>query len=688
MKYKLGIDTGGTFTDLVAIDELGRVTLAKVETTPQKLSNATHNGIEILSGEMGLSVEEFLGQCDLIIHGTTVATNALIEQNYAKAGLICNKGFRDALEIRLLYKEERYDPYYPPPKMLVPRYLRLPVEGRITIDGTIQTPLNMDDVKNAIAKLKKEDVEAVAIVFLWSFVNPVHEEAVRDMVQKEMPGVYVCISSEILPEYREYQRTSTTVLNACLGPIISRYTNEAEQLLKSLGYKREVRYMQCNAGIASGDILRKKAVLALDSGPAAGPVAGLFFGRLLGYDNVITMDMGGTSFDTSLISERIIDEVKDVDVIRYRLAIPKISVSTLGAGGGSIAWVDSGGVFRVGPQSAEAVPGPVCYDKGGEDPTVTDANVVLGYFDPDYLLGGKMKINSELSKKAVNEKIARRLGLSLEEAALGILNIVNANMVNGIREISLERGYDTRDFALAVGGGCGPAHAGSIAKELAMPMVIIPRMASGLCAFGEVIADIKHDYSASYTTLLDELDPDRLNTILEELESTGYQDLASEGISKDTSAIVRTLYIRYVGQAWECPVVIPGGKITRQMLPDIEESFHAVHERLYTFCDRATKCELITVMVTAYGRGPKVEISSKPDEGKDPSSAKKGERNAFFEGYKEYVRTPIFDGTKLGAGNVIDGPAIVEEPTTTIVVLPGSHIRLDNKNIYAMTFDK
>jgi N-methylhydantoinase A len=687
MKYKLGIDTGGTFTDLVAMDEKGRLKLAKVESTPGQPSKAIHNGIELLSKEFGLGVNEFLGQCDLIIHGTTVATNALIEQNYAKTGLLCNKGFRDILEIRLLYKEERYDPYYPLPKMLVPRYLRLPIEGRITIDGKIHTPLNMDDAKKAIAKFKKEGVEAVAIAFLWSFVNPIHEERVRDMVVKEMPHAYICISSEVLPEYREYPRTSTTVLNACLGPIIYKYTQETEQLFISLGYGREVRYMQCNAGIASGDILRQKAVLALDSGPAAGPVAGLFFGRLVGYDNVITMDMGGTSFDISLISDGMIDEVKGVDVIRYRLGIPKIRVNTLGAGGGSIAWIDSGGVFRVGPQSAEAVPGPACYAKGGEDPTVTDANVVLGYFDPDFLLGGKLKIESELSKEAIHRKIASVLGLSMEEAALGIFNIVNANMVNGVREISLERGYDTRDFALVVGGGCGAAHAGRIAKEMAMPLVIIPRMASGLCAFGEVIADVKHDYSASYTTLLDDLDPNRLTQILDSLESRGYKDLASEGIGRDTSRMLRTLYIRYVGQAWECPVTIPGGQITQEMIPAIKESFHAVHERLYTFCDRATKCELITVMVTALGKGPTVEIPSLPLEGKNPIKAKKGERDAFFEEYKKYVKIPVFDGNQLKAGNVIDGPAIIEEPTTTIVVFPRSHLNLNEKNIYTMTFD-
>jgi N-methylhydantoinase A len=286
MKYKLGIDTGGTFTDLVAMDEKGRLKLAKVESTPGQPSKAIHNGIELLSKELGLSVREFLGQCDLIIHGTTVATNALIEQKYAKTGLLCTKGFRDILEIRLLYKEERYDPYYPPPRMLVPRYLRLPIEERITIDGIIHAPLDIDDVKKAIAKFKKEGVEAVAIVFLWSFVNPIHEEKVRDMIVKEMPQAYICISSEVLPEYREYPRASTSVLKACLGPIIYKYTQETEQLFKSLGYQREVRYKQCNAGIASGDILRQKAVLALDSGPAAGPVAGVFFGRLVGYDQV------------------------------------------------------------------------------------------------------------------------------------------------------------------------------------------------------------------------------------------------------------------------------------------------------------------------------------------------------------------------------------------------------------------
>jgi N-methylhydantoinase A len=563
----------------------------------------------------------------------------------------------------------------------------LPVEGRITIDGTVQKTLNKNDVKKAIERFEAEGVEAVAIAFLWSFVNDIHEREAYDMVQKAMPRAYVCMSSEVLPEYREYPRTSTTLLNACLGPIISKYTQETEGLFKSLGYEREVRYMQCNAGIAAGDILRRKAVFALDSGPAAGPVAGLFFGRQLGYDNVITMDMGGTSFDTSLINEGHIDEVKGIDVIRYRLGIPKISVNTLGAGGGSIAWVENG-VFRVGPKSAESVPGPACYGKGGENPTVTDANVVLGYFDPNFLLGGRMQIDSRLAREAIDKKIAKVLGLTLEEAAHGIFNIVNASMANGIREISLERGYDTRDFALVVGGGCGAAHAGRIARDLSIPLIVIPRMASGLCAFGEVIADVKHDYSASYTTRLDEMDPERLNSLFDELESMGYKDLASEGIPKERIDMVWTLYIRCVGQSWECAVAIPSEKITRQMIPAIEERFHAVHEQLYSFCDRAATCELITVMVTAYGRSPRIDMPSWPQAGKDPSKAKKRERDAFFEEYKGYIRVPVFDGERLEAGNVIEGPAIVEEQTTTIVVFPGSTLRLNERDVYAMTFDK
>jgi N-methylhydantoinase A len=464
------------------------------------------------------------------------------------------------------------------------------------------------------------------------------------------------------------------------------YIGEIEQLFRSLGYKKEIRYMQCNGGVASGEIIKQKPVLALNSGPSGSPAAGLFFGRLLGYDNLITIDMGGTSLDATIIHEGAIEEVKDIDICRYRVGISTVRVNSLGAGGGSIAWIDSGGILRVGPQSAEAIPGPACYDRGNTEPTVTDANVALGYFNPDFLLGGGLKIIGELSKKAVYEKIAQPLGLTMEQAAIGILKVVNANTTNGIREISLQRGLDTRDFVLFAAGGCGPAHAIKMASELRIPRVIIPNISSAFCAFGGAIADVRHDYTFTYASLFSELDLDRLNRLLEDTEARAYEDLALEGFTKNAVRIVRTFYIRYLGQFWDCPVVIPKYSITNERVSEIAEAFHQVHERLYTFADRNCECELVSVGIRAYGPRANLETAMLSKEGKNPSKAKKGERMAYFEKYSDYVKTSVYDGSQVRPGNVIEGPAVVEDVTTTIVVFPGSRLELDEHDVYIMTF--
>jgi len=686
MSYRLGIDTGGTFTDFVAIDEEGKVTLVKTESTYERPAEAIRNGIELLSRDVGLSSQAFLEQCHLIILGTTVATNALIQQKYAKTGMMCTKGFRDILEIRQGHKEKRYDWLYRQPPVIVPRYLRLPVEERIIADGEIYVPLNKDDVIKNVEKLKKEEVECVAVCFLWSFANSVHENMVGEILKTELPQVHVCLSSEVLPEIGDYNRVSTTALNACLMPVVTKYVDEAESFLRSMGYTHKICYSQVNAGVTLGDIAKRKPVALLVSGPSQGPGAGLYMGQLHGHQNVITVDMGGTSFDTTIIENGVVETVRSSDIQGYRVGIPAVMIKTIGSGGGSIAWIDTGGLLHVGPQSTEAVPGPACYDKGGEKPTVTDANVILGYLNPVFLLGGRFPINYELALRAIEQKIARPLGMSVEQASLGIFNLVNSNMMNGIREISIERGRDTRNFVLVVGGGSGPIHAGRIATGMEIPEVLIPKVASVFCAFGSMLADIKHDYTASYNVKFSELNVDRLNQLLEEMEAHGYEELSLEGFPRDSVQTLRTLYIRYVGQAWDCPVIIPNHKITEQSLSEIEEAFHGVHRQLYTFDDRKSESELVTVGVTSSAKQTQLKPVALAYGGKEPKAeAKRGERRAFFEEYGEYVKTPVFDGDKIEAGNIIKGPAIIEEATTTLVVFPGWRLELDGYGVYMMT---
>ncbi len=688
MSYELGIDTGGTFTDFVLLDKRGGISVAKVESTPSNPLGAIQQGLELLSKEKGLSAESLLNEIDVIIHGTTAATNALIQQRFARTGLLCTKGFRDTLEHRQGYKEERFDYFYPPPPTLVPRYLRLPVAERITVDGEIHTPLNERDVRENVRRFKEEGVESVAICFLWSCINPVHENRAREIVEEEFPEAYVSTSSEILPRIGEYTRISTTVINACLGPVIKSYVSQIEAFLRSLGYKNEIRYIQANGGITSGELLKRKPVVAINSGPAAAPAAGLYFGRLYGTDNVLTFDMGGTSCDVCLVHQGIADTVKNIDVHRLRIGIPMINISMVGAGGGSIAWIDTSGRLRVGPQSAEVIPGPACYGKGAAQPTVTDANVVLGYFNPGYLLGGRMPIHGALSDEAIGEKIGRPLQLSDGQAALGIFNIVNMNMVGAIRQASIERGYDSRDFVLVAAGGCGPAHAGRLAEALGISRVLVPKIASVFCSFGAVVADIRHDYSTAYRARFSELSHDKLTQLYDEMERQALEDLETEGIAEGDVRIVRTMDARYVGQAHDCTITIPRyHQITEDAIAEIEEILHSEHKRLYTFDDRWSGCELINLGVTAYGVSPGVEMAAgKPRKGRNSRRADKGERKALFEEYKDPVETRIYDGSRMQAGTIIKGPAVVEEETTTIVVFPRWQLYLDeHANVYVMT---
>lgn len=686
MTYRLGIDIGGTFTDFVLADQRGNLAIAKAESNPERPSDAIRRGLEHLSHDLGMDVRNLVSQCRLSFNGATVAINALIKHDGARTGLLCTKGFRDILEIRLGYKEERYDFDYLPPPMLSPRYLRLEVEERVDKNGQSYTPLNEEDVRRACALFKKERVEAVAVCYLWSFLNPVHEIRTGEIVREELPGVFLSLSHEVLPQIREYDRTSTTVVNAFVGPMYKRYLEDVEGLFRSYGYRGEIRYMQSNGGVASAEAIAKRPVLALNSGPAAGPIAGLFFGKMIDKNDVLTIDMGGTSFDVCLVEKGAPDTVKSIDVQRYRVAVPMVNINTIGAGGGSIAWIDAGGLLQVGPQSAEAIPGPACYMKGGSEPTVTDANVALGYLNPDYLLGGEVRINSEASRTAIRRKIADPLRLGIEEAALGIFNIVNRNMSAAISQVSVERGHDPRDFVLVVAGGAGPTHAGRLAAELGIPSVIIPKIASAFCAFGEIVTDVRHDFLWSYTSRVKDLDLELLNRKFEEMEARGIEDLTKEGFKSEEVRITRSLDMRYADQIHECTVTIPSRKITEEWVSEIEEAFHRRHEQLYTYCERDNLIEIINIGSSLCGKVPGIEPGRLTQGSEDPSKALQGKRPAYFDENRHFVDTPIYNGEQVEAGNVIEGPAIVEEVTTTIVVFPKSRLVLDDRGFYLLSF--
>lgn len=689
MAYRLGIDTGGTFTDLILVRGGEDVDVFKTPSTPDDPPQAIRDGIELIAGSLGISVRAFLEECDLIIHGTTVALNALLQLKGAKTGLICTAGHEDSLEIRLGHKEDghRYDFLFPPAVMLVPRRLRMPVRERVMSDGSVRTPLMEDDVYRAIATFKEAGVEAVGVCFLWSFLYPEHERRVGDILAQEMPEAYVTLSVDLLPQIREYTRTSTVAVNSFIGPTLSHYLESIEAMLADLGYTNAIRYMQSNGGLTSGRALAAKAVWALNSGPAAGPSASLVFGHPLGKRRILTLDVGGTSSDISLIHDGRVDLVKDVDLGRYRIGLPLVNVVSLGAGGGSIARLDDQGILHVGPQSAEAVPGPACYQRGGAEATVTDSLVVLGYLNQEALLGGRLPISAEAARQAIRTRVAEPLGLSLERAALGILSIVNMNMVGGIRSVSVERGYDPRDFVLVAGGGATAAHAGRLAQELGIREVLIPKVASGLCAFGEAIADVKHTYVASYTSPLPDIDPDRLNELFERLEEKGRRDIIEEGFREEDIYVERSLDMKYVDQVHECSVQIPVFRITRDRFVEIADAFHDRHEALYTYCERDNVPEVVNVEVNAYGRSPRLASPSASSVGADVRTACVGMRNAYFEDGQAYRETPVYDGTLLKPGAAIEGPAVIDEPTTTIVVFPGSRVELIRGDLYLMTVD-
>ena len=682
--YRLGIDAGGTFTDFVLADKSGNIKIYKTPSTPDDPTKAIEDGLKIISKDLEINPSDIISQSDLCINGTTVGLNALIQHKGSPVGLICTEGHEDSIEIRLGHKEDgyRYDPDYPPAVMLSPRFLRKGIRERILSNGKVKISINEDDVREACKIFVDEGVSSIAISFIWSILNPSHEIIAEKIVREMMPNAFITVGSRLYPQIREYTRTSTAVTNAYLSPTLKSYVSAINEYFISLGGENNVRYFQSNGGLATGEVMTDRSVYAINSGPASAPIAGLSIANPFKNKNVITVDMGGTSFDITLTKGGSTNLNKNVDFLRYRIGVPMIQVETLGAGGGSIGWIDEMGLLQVGPQSAGANPGPACYSKGGKKPTVSDANLVLGYLNPDGLIGGKLPLNYENAFSSIEKNIAKPLGIEVEKAAYGIFTIVNSNMVNGIRRVTVERGYDPRDFVLVAGGGATGAHITALAKEMGIDTVIVSKLSSGLCAYGQIISDVKYNYMATIPTRLDSIKAaEKINKTFKEIESKGIEHLNKDGFEEKKINTYRSLEMRYVGQIHECTVNIDFFEITEETLQNIKEAFHNRHEELYTYSEKDSPVELVNIESTIYGRIDRPNYSELENKGQI-NDALKISRNLIFSEKGNALKTPVYDGNKLSPGNLIDGPAVVEEDTTTLVIENGWFLELHKSGTY------
>ena len=611
-----------------------------------------------------------------MVHGTTVATNAAIEHTGASTGLITTKGFKDLLELARQKRPDLYNLFVDKPDPLVPRHLRKEVKERLQYDGSILISLEMESVIQAIEDLKKEGVHSIAVCLLHSYVNPVHEQKIKEVIKSKFPEAYISVSHEVISEYREYERLTTTVLNAYLGPKVSQYMSNFKDRIKQLGIKQAPYINQSNGGVMSIEAARNNPVKTALSGPSAGVVGGAYVASLAGFQDIITFDMGGTSTDVCLIQKLTPQVSTEKTVADYPVRIPMIDVNAVGAGGGSIAWIDSGGALKVGPHSAGAEPGPVCYGKGGTEPTVTDANVVLGRLNQETILGGRMKVDLPSARKVLREKIADLINLNIIQAADSILKVVISNMVRAIRVISVERGYDPRDFTLVAFGGAGPLHATYVAKEIGIKKILIPENPGILCALGLLASDIKADYVQTHIM---ENCCKNLNSIKEtfiQLEQEAVQWLSQQEVPPEKQILQRFIDMRYEGQNYELAVSAPASFDDEEALSLLAENFHIEHERAYGYRNEKAPIQLVNFRVSAIGIVSKAEVKKDEMESENAENAQVQERKVFFE--KEgLIQTPIYARGLLRAGNKIMGPAVIEQMDSTVVIPPGYYGSID-----------
>lgn len=678
MGFRIGIDVGGTFTDLVLVSPNGKLRLCKSPATPDDQSLGVLSGMDQLAREQGLSLADLLGRTASIVHGTTTADNTLIEMNGALTGLITTQGHRDEIELRRGFKENIWDPALPPPPPIAQRRRRIGVAERLDFEGRVLVPLDEDAVRAALRRLQQLGCESLAVVFLFSFLNSSHEERVREIAAQECPGLPLSLSYEVMPAAPEFERTSTTLVNAYVAPKIQRYLSHLVERLRSSGYRHELLVMQSNGGIMTPEYVYKRPVTVLGSGPAGGVVAACAAAATAKAESFVCADMGGTSYDVALIrSGRPEIKAGWNWQHRYLIGIPMVDVHSIGAGGGSIASVIAGSL-KVGPRSAGARPGPICYGRGGQEITVTDANLLLGYLNPGEFCAGTMQLRQEGVAEAMLSQIARPLGVKDVEAAYGIYRLVNANMADAIRRIAAQRGVDPRTLTMVVYGGNGPLHAAAQAKELGIKRVLIPKLSPALSALGLLLSDPVVDEVRAYITPIDQVRLDYANALLAEMEAAARQALGPR-FSGRRLQLRRFAHLCYPGQTFDMPVPMPGrGPLSIRTLRAITEEFHHLHEELHTYAAREEMPILRSLRVAAIGLIDKPSLPSIANGRRRPP--RKGHRQAWFDGKR--MDTAVYDGPRFLAGHSVRGPAIIEERFTTIVVHPDQRLRLDGVGNY------
>ncbi|PZX17169.1 N-methylhydantoinase A [Palleronia aestuarii] len=669
--WRVGVDSGGTFTDICMFDEeTGRFAVWKVPSTPDDpsrgISDAVAQGMRNRTDARSDPARAiaYLG------HGTTVATNALITHRGAKVGLLTTDGFRDLLEVGRQKRPDLYDIFADKPITLVPRALRFEVPERVLHTGEILAPLDEAAVRDRARAMRRAGVEAVAICFLYAFVNPAHEKAARRIVAEELPDAFITASHEIAPEFREFERLSTSTVNAYLGPIMHRYISRLAPRLEELGLGVAPHLTQSNGGVVRFEAAAETPVRAVLSGPSTGVVAAQAIGAASGFADVITFDMGGTSSDVALLAGGEVVLTSESVVHGYPIKAPMLDIHTVGAGGGSIARIDAGGLLKVGPESAGADPGPVCYGRGATEPTVTDANIVLQVLNPTHLLGGRMEVRRDLAIDAIGV-MAETLGMGPMETAQGIISVVTANMAKAIRVISVQKGHDPRAYALMAFGGAGPLHAVRLAQELGMTRVIVPPTPGTLCALGLLLTDLRADFSQTRLIPLEEAAIDEIAAAVGQAEAEARDWFDAEGIAPDRQNFSRRIDMRYEGQNYELSIAVPEGEITSRTLETLAARFAEAHDRLYGFSVEGERIFCVTFRAEASGSVDKATLPHRPLGDADPMTAVIGTRSVWYPETRDFAETVLYDRDRLAPGMKIEGPAIVEQMDTTTLVPPG-----------------
>ena len=684
MSARFGVDIGGTFTDLVVVDETsGAVRIGKVLTTAKDPAHGVEQGIQSLLDEARVDA----GRVRAVVHGTTLATNALIERKGARTALLTTEGFRDALEIRHEGRYDMYDLLIDPPAPLVPRHLRREVPERLLPDGTVLRPLDEAAARQVVAGLVADGVEAVAICLLHAYLNPVHERRLAQLLREMAPHLVVSCAADVVPEIREYERASTTTANVYVAPLMARYLEDLERRLAALGVPGQLYIMQSSGGIALPRLARQLPIRLVESGPAAGALAAAQAARARGDARLLSFDMGGTTAKACVIDHGVPLVAREFEVARadrfkkgsgLPVRVPVIEMIEIGAGGGSIARVDRMGLLKVGPDSAGADPGPACYNLGGRQPTVTDADLLLGYLDVGFFLGGRMRLDRAAAERAVVEHVARPLALDVTAAAWGIHRVVNENMAAAARIHGIERGRDLRAYPLFAFGGAGPVHCWHVARILKVPRILVPFGAGAMSAWGLLAAPLAFDFVRTLRARLDAADWAVLNAVFGEMEDEGRELLARAGVARADMRVARIAEMRYVGQGHEVEAAVPAGPLSASSLPAITAAFEEAYRALYHRLPQGVPIEALNWRVTVSGPPPALATGGVPPAvDVAAAAAVKGQRRAWFAEAGDWVDTPVYDRYALGPGAIFDGPAIVEERESTAVVGPGARCRVD-----------